>query len=64
MGGKKSSETIKRWETANPPLYARVDPDTKQEVLEYAKRKRVSQAEALRLLIEFGLAEVNKEHEL
>lgn len=44
----------------NLPLQTRVDPDTKQEVIAYAKRKRCSIAEALRQLVEFGLEDVRR----
>jgi hypothetical protein len=42
-----------------PLLWARIDPETHEEVMTYARKHYISRAEAIRQLVEFGLETVN-----
>jgi hypothetical protein len=45
----------KVWEAKTRPVHLRVDPDTSEELKAYAKKEKISSAEAVRRFITWGL---------
>lgn len=59
--GDHAKGVKRKYDLEHPTLWCRIDPETHNEVLIYAKKEYISRAEAVRRLIEWGLETLKDE---